>query len=126
MNYDSLLSAIKNLQEYQQKNEEYEKAKAEKEEEERKKAANEEEQQKDNEGKEDEEDEDKKKGEGESEKDEKDKLVKPVLEDFEKQSKTLILSMDTLGQDRTFSESENAFAQEISKLTTLFIFIKVN
>ena len=118
LNYNSLLSAIKNLQEYQQKNEEYEKAKAEKEEEERQKAANEEEQQ-NNEGGggEAEEDEDKKEGgEGEAEEDEKDKLIKPVLQDFEKEPKTLILSMDTLGQDRTFSESEKAFAQEISKL----------
>ena len=116
LNYDSLLSAIKNLQEYQQQNEEYEKAKAEKEEEERQKAANEEEQQ-NNEGGEAEEEEDKKEGgENEGEEDEKDKLVKPVLKDFDKESKTLILSMDTLGQDRTFSESEKAFAQEISKL----------
>ena len=66
LNYDSLLSAIKNLQEYQQQNEEYEKAKAEKEEEERQKAANEEEQQ-NNEGREAEEEEDKKEGEGERE-----------------------------------------------------------
>ena len=112
LNYNSLLSAIKNLQEYQQKNEEYEKAKAEKEEEERQKAANEEEQQ-NNEGGggEAEEDEDKKEGgEGEAEEDEKDKLIKPVLQDFDKEPKTLILSMDTLGQDRTFSESEKAFA----------------
>ena len=116
LNYNSLLSAIKNLQEYQQQNEEYEKAKAEKEEEERQKAANEEEQQ-NNDGGEAEEDEDKKEGgDGEGEEDEKDKLIKPVLQDFDKESKTLILSMDTLGQDRTFSDSEKAFAQEISKL----------
>ena len=38
------------------------------------------------------------------------------MQDFDKESKTLILSMDTLGQDRTFSDSEKAFAQEISKL----------
>ena len=37
---------------------------------------------------------------------------KPVLEDFEKEPKTLIISMDTLGQDRTFSESEKNFAQD--------------
>ena len=51
-----IVVAIKNLQEYQQQNEEYEKAKAEKEEEERQKAANEEEQQ-NNDGGEAEEDE---------------------------------------------------------------------
>ena len=118
LNYNSLLSAIKNLQEYQQQNEEYEKAKAEKEEEERQKAAAKEEEQQNNEGgAEVEEEEDKKDGgDGEGEEDEKEKLVKPVLQDFEKESKTLILSMDTLGQDRTFSESEKNFAQEISKL----------
>ena len=118
LNYNSLLSAIKNLQEYQQQNEEYEKAKAEKEEEERQKAAAKEEEQQNNEGgAEVEEEEDKKDGgDGEGEEDEKEKLVKPVLQDFEKESRTLILSMDTLGQDRTFSESEKNFAQEISKL----------
>ena len=117
LNYDSLLSAIKNLQEYQQQNDEYEKAKAEKEEEERQKAAANEEEQQNNEVGEAEEEEDKKQGgEGEGDEEEKDKLVKPVLQDFDKESKTLILSMDTLGQDRTFSESEKAFAQEISKL----------
>ena len=118
LNYNSLLSAIKNLQEYQQQNEEYEKAKAEKEEEERQKAAAKEEEQQNNEGgAEVEEEEDKKDGgDNEGEEDEKEKLVKPVLQDFEKESKTLILSMDTLGQDRTFSESEKNFAQEISKL----------
>ena len=118
LNYNSLLSAIKNLQEYQQQNEEYEKAKAEKEEEERQKAAAKEEEQQNNEGgAEVEEEEDKKEGgDGEGEEDEKEKLVKPILQDFEKESKTLILSMDTLGQDRTFSESEKNFAQEISKL----------
>ena len=117
LNYDSLLSAIKNLREYQQQNEEYEKAKAEKEEEERQKAAANEEEQQNNEGVEAEEDEDKKEGgEGEGEENEKEKLVKPVLQDFDKESKTLILSMDTLGQDRTFSDSEKEFAQEISKL----------
>ena len=117
LNYNSLLSAIKNLQEYQQQNEEYEKAKAEKEEEERQKAAQREEEEKNNEGAEAEEEEDKKDGgDGEAEEDEKEKLVKPVLQDFDKESKTLILSMDTLGQDRTFSESEKNFAQEISKL----------
>ena len=117
LNYDSLLSAIKNLREYQQQNEEYEKAKAEKEEEERQKAAQNEEEQQNNEGAEAEEDEDKKEGgEGEGEENEKEKLVKPVLQDFDKESKTLILSMDTLGQDRTFSDSEKQFAQEISKL----------
>ena len=118
LNYNSLLSAIKNLQEYQVKNDEYEKAKAEKEEEERQNAANEEEN-KDNEEGEDEDAEEKKEegGEGgEGEEDEKEKLIKPELKEFEKQSKTLIISMDTLGQDRTFSESEKAFAQEISKL----------
>ena len=118
LNYNSLLSAIKNLQEYQQQNEEYEKAKAEKEEEERQKAAAKEEEQQNNEGgAEVEEEEDKKDGgDNEGEEDEKEKLVKPILQDFEKESKTLILSMDTLGQDRTFSESEKNFAQEISKL----------
>ena len=116
LNYNSLLSAIKNLQEYQQQNEEYEKAKAEKEEEERQKAANEEEQQ-NNEGAEAEEDEDKKEGaEGEGDEEGKEKLVKPVLQDFDKESKTLILSMDTLGQDRVFSDGEKSFAQEIGKL----------
>ena len=63
LNYNSLLSAIKNLQEYQQQNEEYEKAKAEKEEEERQKAAAKEEEQQNNEGgAEVEEEEDKKDG----------------------------------------------------------------
>ena len=116
LNYNSLLSAIKNLQEYQQQNDEYEKARLEKEEEERQKAANEEEQQNNEAPGEAEEEEDKKEGDGEGDEDEKEKLVKPVLQDFEKESKTLILSMDTLGQDRTFSESEKNFAQEISKL----------
>ena len=117
LNYNSLLSAIKNLQEYQVKNDEYEKAKAEKEEEEKQNAANEEEN-KDNDEGEDEEIEEKKEegGDGEGDDEEKEKLIKPVLEDFEKEQKTLIISMDTLGQDRTFSESEKSFAQEISKL----------
>ena len=117
LNYNSLLSAIKNLQEYQVKNDEYEKAKAEKEEEEKQNAGNEDEN-KDNDEGEDEEVEEKKEegGEGERDDEEKEKLVKPVLEDFEKEPKTLIISMDTLGQDRTFSESEKNFAQEISKL----------
>ena len=117
LNYNSLLSAIKNLQEYQVKNDEYEKAKAEKEEEEKQNAANEEEN-KDNDEGEDEEVEEKKEegGDGEGDDEEKEKLIKPVLEDFEKEPKTLIISMDTLGQDRTFSESEKSFAQEISKL----------
>ena len=117
LNYNSLLSAIKNLQEYQVKNDEYEKAKAEKEEEEKQNAVNEEEN-KDNDEGEDEEVEEKKEeaGEAEGDDEEKVKLIKPVLEDFEKEPKTLIISMDTLGQDRTFSESEKSFAQEISKL----------
>ena len=119
LNYNSLLSAIKNLQEFQVKNDEYEKAKAEKEEEEKQNAANEEEN-KDNDEAEDEENEEKKEeggtGEGEGDEEEKVKLVKPVLADFDKESKTLIISMDTLGQDRTFSEGEKNFAQEISKL----------
>ena len=119
LNYNSLLSAIKNLQEYQVKNDEYEKAKAEKEEEEKQNAANQEEN-KDNDEAEDEEVEEKKEegggGDGEVDEEEKEKLIKPVLEDFEKEPKTLIISMDTLGQDRTFSESEKTFAQEISKL----------
>ena len=115
LNYNSLLSAIKNLQEFQVKNDEYEKAKAEKEEEEKQNAANEEENKENDEG-EDEEVEEKKEEGGEGEEEEKEKLVKPVLEDFEKESKTLIISMDTLGQDRTFSDSEKVFAQEISKL----------
>ena len=116
LNYNSLLSAIKNLKEFQAKNDEYEKAKAEKEEEETQNAANDEEN-KDNDEGENEEVEDKKEEEGaEGEDDEKVKLIKPVLEDFEKEQKTLIISMDTLGQDRTFSESEKLFAQEISKL----------
>ena len=67
LNYESLKSAIKNLQEYQQQNDEYEKAKAEKEEEERQKAAAKEEEQQNNEGREAEEEEDKKEGEGERE-----------------------------------------------------------
>ena len=50
LNYNSLLSAIKNLQEYQVKNDEYEKAKAEKEEEENQNAANEEENKDNDEG----------------------------------------------------------------------------
>jgi len=117
LNYNSLLSAIKNLQEYQVKNDEYEKAKAEKEEEEKQNAGNDEEKQDNDEG-EDEEVEEKKEehGEGEGDDEEKEKLIKPILEDFEKEPKTLIISMDTLGQDRTFSESEKTFAQEISKL----------
>ena len=115
LNYNSLLSAIKNLQEYQVKNDEYEKAKAEKEEEEKQNAANEEEN-KDNDEGEDEEIEEKKEEGGEGEDEDKEKLIKPVLEDFEKEPKILIISMDTLGQDRTFSDSEKIFAQEISKL----------
>ena len=117
LNYNSLLSAIKNLQEYQVKNDEYEKAKAEKEEEEKQKAENNEDKQENEEGEDEEVDEKKEEGgEGEGEEDQKEKLVKPILQDFEKEPKTLIISMDTLGQDRTFSESEKAFAQEISKL----------
>ena len=117
LNYDSLLSAIKNLQEYQVKNDEYEKARAEKEEEEKQNAANEEEKQDNDEGEEVEAEEKKEENpEGEGEDEEKEKLVKPTLEDFKKEPKTLIISMDTLGQDRTFSESEKTFAQEISKL----------
>ena len=122
LNYNSLLSAIKNLQEYQVKNDEYEKAKAEKEEEEKQNAANEEEN-KENEEKEEEDDnaEAKKEeegggDEGEGNDEEKEKLVKPTLEEFEKEPKTLIISMDTLGQDRTFTDEEKAFTLEISKL----------
>ena len=119
LNYNSLLSAIKNLQEYQVKNDEYEKSKAEKEEEEeeKQKAENNDEKQENEEGEDEEVDEKKEEGgEGEGEEDEKEKLVKPILQDFEKEPKTLIISMDTLGQDRTFSESEKSFDQEISKL----------
>ena len=117
LNYNSLLSAIKNLQEYQVKNDEYEKAKAEKEEEDKQNAANEEEKQENDEGEEDEAEEKKEEHpEGEGEEEEKEKLVKPILADFEKESKTLIISMDTLGQDRSFSESEKTFNKEISKL----------
>ena len=42
------------------------------------------------------------------------------VEDFEKEGKTLIISMDTLGQDRTFSESEKEFANEIAKYSLLY------
>ena len=116
LNYNSLLSAIKNLQEFQVKNDEYEKLKAEKEELDRQNAGNEEEKQAGEEGNEEEE----KKEEGnegeEVEDEEKEKLVEPVLEDFEKENKILILSIDTLGQDRTFTEKEKEFAKEIGKL----------
>ena len=75
LNYNSLLSAIKNLKEFQAKNDEYEKAKAEKEEEEKQNAANDEEN-KDNDEGENEEVEDKKEEEGaEGEDDEKVKLI---------------------------------------------------
>ena len=116
LNYESLLSAIKNLQEYLEKNDEYEKAKAEQEEQEKQNAENEE--KNENEGAEDEEEEKKDENENgeEGEDEQKEKLVKPVLADFEKKNKTVILSIDTLGQDRTFTENEKNFAYEISKL----------
>ena len=87
LNYDSLLSAIKNLQEYLEKNDEYEKAKAEQEEQEKQNAENEE--KNENEGAEDEEEEKKDENENgeEGEDEQKEKLVKPVLADFEKKNK---------------------------------------
>ena len=113
LSYKSLLSAINNLNDYNTKNEEYEKLKAEKEEQEKLNKENKE----GNEEEEEEEEEEKKENEGEEgEEEEGEKLIKPQLEDFEKEGKTLILSMDTLGQDRTFSESEKEFANEIAKL----------
>ena len=111
LSYKSLLSAINNLNDYNTKNEEYEKLKAEKEEQEKLNKENKEE------NEEEEEEEEKKENEGEEgEEEEGEKLIKPILEDFEKEGKTLIISMDTLGQDRTFSESEKEFANEIAKL----------
>ena len=111
LSYKSLLSAINNLNDYNTKNEEYEKLKAEKEEQEKLNKENKEG------NEEEEEEEEKKENEGEEgEEEEGEKLIKPQLEDFEKEGKTLILSMDTLGQDRTFSESEKEFANEIAKL----------
>ncbi len=111
LSYKSLLSAINNLNDYNTKNEEYEKLKAEKEEQEKLNKENKEG------NEEEEEEEEKKENEGEEgEEEEGEKLIKPILEDFEKEGKTLILSMDTLGQDRTFSESEKEFANEIAKL----------
>ena len=113
LSYKSLLSAINNLNDYNTKNEEYEKLKAEKEEQEKLNKENKE----GNEEEEEEEEEEKKENEGEEgEEEEGEKLIKPILEDFEKEGKTLIISMDTLGQDRTFSESEKEFANEIAKL----------
>ena len=113
LSYKSLLSAINNLNDYNTKNEEYEKLKAEKEELEKLNKENKE----GNEEEEEEEEEEKKENEGEEgEEEEGEKLIKPILEDFEKEGKTLIISMDTLGQDRTFSESEKEFANEIAKL----------
>ena len=113
LSYKSLLSAIANLNTYNEKNEEYEKLKAEKEEQDKlnqENKENEEEEEEDGEKKENE-------NEGEEgEEEEGEKLVKPELEDFEKESKTLIISMDTLGQDRTFSDSQKEFAYEIAKL----------
>ena len=111
LSYKSLLSAINNLNDYNTKNEEYEKLKAEKEELEKLNKENKEG------NEEEEEEEEKKENEGEEgEEEEGEKLIKPILEDFEKEGKTLIISMDTLGQDRTFSESEKEFANEIAKL----------
>ena len=111
LSYKSLLSAINNLNDYNTKNEEYEKLKAEKEEQEKLNKENKEG------NEEEEEEEEKKENEGEEgEEEEGEKLIKPQLEDFEKEGKTLIISMDTLGQDRTFSESEKEFANEIAKL----------
>ena len=111
LSYKSLLSAINNLNDYNTKNEEYEKLKAEKEEQEKLNKENKEG------NEEEEEEEEKKENEGEEgEEEEGEKLIKPILEDFEKEGKTLIISMDTLGQDRTFSESEKEFANEIAKL----------
>ena len=115
LSFKSLLSSIQNLEEYNKKNEEYEKLKAEKEEQDKLNKENNPEEKPAEE--EEEEAEDNKEGEEGEEGEEGDnKLVKPVLKDFEKEEKTLIIAMDTLGQDRTFSEEQKKFSLEIATL----------
>ena len=115
LNYTSLLSAIDKLNEYNAKLEEQEKRKAEEAEQGLNgdnDNNNEEQEENENEG---EDGDDGEEGE-EGEKDEKVKDDEIVLEEFEKDETTLILALDTLGQDRTFSESEKTFITSIAKL----------
>jgi len=120
LSFKSLLSSIQNLEEFNKKNEEYEKLKAEKEEQDKlNKENNPEEKPAEEEEEEEEDNKDDNKGEeeeGEEGEEGENKLVKPILKDFEKEEKILIIAMDTLGQDRTFSEDEKAFSLEIAKL----------
>ncbi|MCQ2820262.1 MAG: hypothetical protein MJ252_23600, partial [archaeon] len=117
MQYSSLLSAIKNFQEYKEKAAEQEKRRLEKEEEAKQKAeemaANgEDEANEENEGEEKENAE----AEGE-EKEEKEEEEQPVqLEPFEKEEKIYIIGIDTLGQDRSFTEEEKKYILDVAKL----------
>ena len=120
LNYKSLLSAIDCLTEYQNKKEEEERRKAEKEGEEGAEGTggNNNEEEEENDNNEEEKEENKEEGEGEEgENDDQKEKDQPItLADFEKEEKVLVISMDTLGQDRTFSDSQKAFAMEIAKL----------
>ena len=125
LNYSSLQSAITNLNEYLALKKEYDKRKAEREEEDKEKEgpgggssdrknasgeAEEDENEGENDGEEREKDGEEEEHENES------KLIKPELKEFDKEKKVLIIGMDTLGQDRTFSEGEKAFILEICEL----------
>ncbi len=118
LNYKSLLSAIDCLTEYQNKKEEEEKRKAEREGEEGAEGTGANNNEEEEENNEEEKEENKEEGEGEEgEKDDQNEKDQPItLADFEKEEKVLVLSMDTLGQDRTFSDSQKAFAMEMAKL----------
>ena len=118
LNYKSLLSAIDCLTEYQNKKEEEEKRKAEREGEEGAEGTGANNNEEEEENNEEEKEENREEGEGEEgEKDDQNEKDQPItLADFEKEEKVLVLSMDTLGQDRTFSDSQKAFAMEMAKL----------
>lgn len=119
LNYKSLLSAVENLNEYNKLKEEEEErlkeAEANKEGEEQEQAVSGEDEEDNNNSGEAGEGEEGGNNEGEEgETEEKPKKIE--LQDFEKEEKIIILSLDTLGQDRTFNDNEKEFINEIAKL----------
>ena len=115
MQYSSLVSAIENLNEYKIKFAEQEKRREEKEAKEKEKEgeeageANEEENNEENENNDD--------NNAEGEEEEKVDDNTPVtLKEFDKEEKVYILSIDTLGQDRVFTEEEMKYILDTAKL----------